>query len=282
LPWRIPFIYNDREPIDDLKELEGEMDMKHRIFFLLTTFFLFAIFVPASPFNAQTIEEILEKMIEAQGGRTALQDITDTTKISYVEMVRMGLGGSLTTYQKEPNLLRTEARVQGRLVTQAFDGETAWMINPITGGEEEMPPPMAEGFARSAFGNDALLHPDKYGIVYSLEGEESVEEHDCYVVSQNYSDGFTITLFIDKETFLVSKTTNTAADGTGKESMMETLFTDYKKVESIILAHTIITFQDGKEFMKMEISEVKFNTGLEDAFFKMKEKQQHCAWHSLR
>jgi outer membrane lipoprotein-sorting protein len=230
---------------------------------------LFFITTHSTAISAQTVEEILEKMIDAQGGRSVLQGIQDTTLIGTMEMPGMGYGGSLKTYQKEPNMLRMDAEVQGTLITQAYDGEKAWMTNPFTGGTEEMPEPMAKDFIRSSLGNDALLHPEKYGIVYKLEGQKAVEGYEYYVLNQQFTDGFKATLYIDPVTFFIYKTTNTAVDGAGNESLVETVFSDYKKVETLTMAHSIVTFQDGKEFMKMEIIQVKFNTGLEDSFFRM-------------
>jgi len=241
---------------------------------------LISIFAHSAAVSVQSVEEILENMIDAQGGRIAFQSIQDTTLIGYMEMPEMGLGGSLTTYQKEPNMLRMDAKVRETLITQAYDGEKAWMTNPFTGGKEEMPEPMAKDFIRSSLGNDALLHPEKYGIVYTLEGKKAVEGTEYYVLTQQFTDGFRATLYIDPVTFFIFKTTNTAVDAAGNESFVETVFSDYKKVETLTLAHSIVTFQDGKEFMKMEITQVKFNTGLEDSFFRMEGKPQlqgrHC------
>ena len=249
--------------------------MRKKILIYSILFFVFTSF-DSLPIQGQSTEEIVEKMIEAQGGRKALEEIKDTTLIGFVEMVRMGLGGSLITYQKEPNLLRTDTHVRGTTITQAYDGQTAWMVNPITGDEEEMPEPMAKDFSRSSLGNDALLNPEKYGIVYSLEGRKTISGKDYYIISQIYPDEYQAIMFIDPETYLIHKTITQAVDGAGNESSVETFFSDYQKVQHITLAHSIVTFQDGKEFMKMEITEVKFNTGLEDAFFQMKKNSFPC------
>ena len=43
---------------------------------------------------------------------------------------------------------------------------------------------------------------------------------------------------------------------------------EYKKVQGIMLAHSITVFQDGEKFMTSSVTEIKINTGLEDSFFK--------------
>ena len=162
-----------------------------------------------------------------------------------------------------------DATVRGTVVTQAYDGQTGWMTNPITGLTEIMPEPMTEDFARSALGNDALLNPEKYGISYTSGGKETIDGKIYHILIQNFPSGFKVHLFIDAETFLMFKTENSSLNEVGEEIQIITLFSDYKNVNGIMLAHTFITYQDGKEFMKMVITEVQMNTGLDEALFKM-------------
>ncbi len=219
---------------------------------------------------SQSAEDVLEKMIDAQGGRSALEKIEDTILTGYMEAIQMGFGGSLTTYLKEPNKLRQDATVQDTLIIQSFDGEIAWMTNPMTGLKEEMPPVMAKDFGRSALGNDTLLDPKKFGITYTLTGKELLEGKEYFVLSQGFPDGFKTSLLIDPETYLLYKEKTISENELGEEVEVETIFSDYKIIEGILIAHKLVIYQDGSEFMKMEITEVKFNTGLEDKWFKMK------------
>ncbi|NIO20989.1 MAG: hypothetical protein GTN76_09675, partial [Candidatus Aenigmarchaeota archaeon] len=84
--------------------------------------------------------------------------------IGSLNVVMAGMSGSLTMYQKEPNKLRMDMEVMGMMMTQAFDGEVAWWINPQTGATEEMPSDQQDDFMRQAYGNDILLNPAKYGV----------------------------------------------------------------------------------------------------------------------
>ena len=60
-------------------------------------------------------------------------------------------------------------------------------------------------------------------------------------------------------------------DMMGGEVEQEMVFSDYKKVDGIMFAHAFTIFQDGEEFGSMILSDVKFNSGLEDSFFKMEK-----------
>ncbi|MFQ5722590.1 MAG: outer membrane lipoprotein carrier protein LolA [Candidatus Aminicenantales bacterium] len=232
---------------------------------------LFLMSLLTFPGFCQKPSDILEKMIEAQGGRKLLERIKDTTVSGTIEMIQFGMNGSLTMYQKEPNKMRMDIEVMGMVITQAFDGETAWWINPQTGSSEEMPERQAEDMKRQALGNDSLLHPEKYGITYTFKGKEQIEGKDYLVLEQTFSDGFQATLYIDPQTYLTYKTKGTTTNQMGVEVEGETYFSDYKKVEGMMVPHTLTIYQDGEEFMKMSITEITFNSGLEDDLFKMSE-----------
>ena len=220
---------------------------------------------------AQSAKDILNKMIEAQGGRANLAKIKDSTASGTMEMASMGLSGSLTFYQKEPNKMRIDMELMGMVITEAYDGEIAWGFDPQTGSIQEMPAEQAQDIKRMALGNNSMLHPEKYGITYSYIGKETIESQDFYVLKQAFEDGFSATLYIDAKTYLVHKTKSKAPNEMGMEVDQEVFSTDYRKVEGIMVAHEIRILQDGAEFITMTFTEVAFNTGLEDSFFKKEE-----------
>jgi len=229
---------------------------------------LFLLSLASSPGVAQEASDILKKMIDAMGGRKALEVVRDTTLVGTWEMGQMGMSGSLTMYMKEPNKMRWDGEAQGFVVTMAFDGETAWMLNPQTGGKEDMPEDQAESFKRGAMGNDTLLNPAKFGISFAYKGKEKINNKDYFILEQTYSDGFKSTLYIDSETYLPYKAKFKSPGPTGTEFETETIMSDYRKVDGITLSHSTTILRDGQEFMKMNFTTVKFNTGLEDSFFK--------------
>lgn len=214
--------------------------------------------------------QILSKMIDAQGGKSRIQKIKDMTIMGSIELTQMGMEGSLTLYQKEPDKLRTDIELMGMVITQAYDGKTAWMFNPQTGENEELPEQMAADLKRQAFGNDSLLNPEKYGIYYTYEGTENIDGKEHHILQQHFSDGFEATLYVDGDTCLTTKSKTMSIDPqTGVEVLVETLQSDYKEVNRTMVAHFIISYRDGEEYMVSNISDVKYNTGLKDSLFKM-------------
>jgi len=230
---------------------------------------LVVLALASAPASSQTAKEILGKWIEAQGGAKALEAVKDTTITGNVQLVSMGINGTLTMYQKEPNMMRLDIEIMGMVITQAYDGEIAWMVDPQTGATTQMPENATQEFKRQALGNDALINPEKYGIKYDFKGKEKLEEKEYLVLEQTTSDGHKTTIYIDPATYLTYKTKGTAMGQAGVEVMAETITGDYKKVEGLLIAHSMTQFQDGQEFMRMTMTKVTFNSNLEGSFFKM-------------
>lgn len=217
---------------------------------------------------AQKVGDVLEKMIEAQGGRKALGNIKDTTMVGTMEIAMAGMSGSLTMYHKEPNKMRMDFEMMGMVITMAYDGETAWWVNPQTGATEEMPMDQAEGIVRQAWGNDILLNPEKHGVTYELTGKETLEGKEYYLIKQSFPDGWSMTSYIDAQTYLTYKSVSTQLQ-MGVEVETEAFISDWKKVDGIMTAHMVKSFAGGEEVMTMSFTEVKYNTGIEDSIFKM-------------
>ncbi len=243
--------------------------MKKAFSFLVLFFFVLGLMT--SPGLAQKSEKILEKMIKAQGGKKVLEKINDTTLTGTFEMPAMGISGTMTIYQKEPNKMRWDAELMGMMMTQAFDGETAWATDPQTGGTQEMPEKMAEDFKRGALGRDSLLNPKKFGIAYSDKGKEKIEDKDYLVLEQTFADGYKATIYVDPKTYLVYMSKGMSLNQAGVEVETETYVSDYREVDGVMVAHSMKVFQDGEEFMTMIIDEVTFNSALEDSLFSMSE-----------
>ncbi len=232
---------------------------------LLVMAALFAI-----PAQAQTTQDVLNKMIEAMGGAKALQQVKDTTLVGTMEMGQVGMSATFTMYQKEPDKIRMDIEIMGMVITQAFDGTKAWFTNPQTQSVEEMPEAQGQALKRQAMGNDAVLNPAKYGITYTLKPKETVDGIDCIVLEQKTADGHTATVYIDSSTYLTYKNKAKTADQSGQEVEVETYPSDYKKVDGLVVAHALKTLQGGNEVMRLVFTQVSFNKGLDDAFFKMK------------
>jgi outer membrane lipoprotein-sorting protein len=247
--------------------MKEEDTMKKTLTICLLGLFLASLSVAVG--YGQTTKEILDKMIDAQGGRKVLAAIKDTTITATMELAQQGMSGNLTIYQKEPDKMRMDIEIQGMIITQAFDGDKGWQINPMAGGiAAEMTESETRNFKKQALGNDSFLNPEKFGITYAFKGKEKIQDKEYLVLEQSYADGQKVTMYIDPVTYLTYKA-NAKVDQMGTEIDQETFFGDYRKEGNTVAAHSMTVFQSGAEAIRMTFNKITFNTGIQDSLFKM-------------
>ncbi|MDH5466934.1 MAG: outer membrane lipoprotein-sorting protein [Candidatus Aminicenantes bacterium] len=233
----------------------------------LTIAGLFLTALLSAPGSAQTAEQVLKKMVEAQGGQKLFESIKDITLTGSVEIPMQGLSGTLTMYKKEPDKRRLDFEVMGMVITQAYDGQIGWYTNPQTGSIEEMGEELLAETKRQALPIVAIIYPGKYGMTYAYQGKETIEGQDYFLLEETYPDGFKATLYIDAGTYLIYKQ-KVKVMQMGAEVEVEQFSSDYKKFNGMMIAQSIVSYAGGEEAQRISINEVKFNTGLDDALFK--------------
>jgi len=222
-----------------------------------------------SPSYSQDAKTILDRIIDAQGGRKLLESIKDSTSIADMELPEMGMSGTGTMYSKEPNKMRLDLDIMGMVIIQASDGETSWEYNSQIGVSEAHTGNLESVMINSSFGNSAFLEPEKYGISYEVKGKETVDGKEYLLLERIYPDKYSITIYIDPETYLIYKFRQDSYDEMQMEILEETVFSDYKIIDGIMTAFSLKILRDGGEFAVLTITDVKFNTGLDDSFFIM-------------
>ncbi len=228
---------------------------------------LFLVTLIATPGSGQTAKQILEKMVEVQGGKKAIEGIKDMTLSGTIELPSQGLSGPITVYKKEPDKRRLDVELMGMAITRVYDGKNGWGTNLQTGGIEDMSGDQLAEIKRDSMPVVSILYPQKYGITYTYKSKEEIEGKEYFVLNQAYPDGFETTLYLDSKTYLIFKTVVKATGPMG-EVEMEQFQSDYKKKNGLMMAHLIVTYSSGQEIQKITIEEVKFNTGLEESLFK--------------
>jgi outer membrane lipoprotein-sorting protein len=242
-----------------------------RKFFLLSVISLFLLgLVTSFGFSSsQSAEDVLKKMVEAQGGKEILEGIKDFTMSGSIEFIPMNANGTITTYWKAPNKRRTDFEIMGMKISNIYDGTTAWTINPQ--GTQELPEQFTGALKRQAIGDDIIVNPAKYGVKFAFKGKEKVKDNDCFVLEQTYSDGHKAALYVDAKTYLTNKFKTKTLTQTGQEVDSETYFSDYKKVNGRMLSHSVISFQAGQEYAKIKIEKISYNSGVDDSLFKVEK-----------
>lgn len=240
--------------------------MKTKLFFiflLITTFLTTNII---SQENNQEVdpEEIIERYISAIGGAENLNKVQDRTTI--MRGTAMDQTMTLIIKQKAPNKFRQEIKVAGMDQVLIYDGEKAVM--KIGDQQMDVPEEQLDQLKVEA-AMELLLNPEEYGVTFSYEGEEMVDNKKCDVLKMQTESGVNSKIYFDKETGL--KVLEKKSTVTPMGSMEQTIeFSDYKEVAGVKYPHKLKQ-SFGPQSVEVTVSSIKVNTNLSDDIFKISE-----------
>ncbi|MBN2611792.1 MAG: hypothetical protein JXB00_09585 [Bacteroidales bacterium] len=234
---------------------------------LLSTFVFMTLFT-AFAFS-QGVDEILAGYLESMGGIEKLKAVKSMKLVGKMPTPMGDL--AVTIYKKAPNLYKTEIDFQGNKMIQAYDGKTAWAINPMTGNSD---PQKLEGeiantiISQSEF-EDQFIDYAKKGHEVILEGKENIDGNECYKLKvtlnkNNDADDITNIYFLDTEYMMPVLMRSTAG---GQE--MDTYFSDYQDIkDGIMLAFKMDIKVQGQVVQTISIESAEVDVAIDEAIFK--------------
>lgn len=219
---------------------------------------------PADAQPALTAEQVIERSIEATGGREAREKMTSTVARGTVELTAQGLRSTMEFYAKTPNkrLVITKAEGVGEF-KQGYDGQVGWSDNPVQGLRELSGEELAR-LRREATFNPEIKWRDLYRKV-ELVGKDKVGERETYVVRLTPLEGKPLTRYYDAQTFLLLRQ-DLVQDTSQGPMAVTAIMSDYRDVNGIKAPFRIEQqLPVGKVIIKMV--EVQNNVEIADAVF---------------
>jgi outer membrane lipoprotein-sorting protein len=219
--------------------------------------------------SAQTLDDILQKHIQARGGLDSLKSLK---AIRYSgKITAEGIDVPITVEQKRPSSLRVTFIDQGLPGVQAYDGKTGWTIRPSTvkRAPEPMDPEALDVTIEQADFDGPLVDYKQKGNSIVLVGREAVQGKNAFKLKLTLSSGVVSFVYVDADSYLILREdVSRLVNGTQIDAMTE--YGDYHKVGNLMIAHSIKTgTKDGAELEKITIDKVELNPDLDDSIFKM-------------
>jgi len=241
--------------------------MSKRISILTLIFTLFL----ALQLSAQTLDDILKKYYEARGGYEKIKSVK-TMKATGKQLVQ-NMEVPFTIRQKRPNMMRVEATLQGQTIVQAYDGETAWTVNPLTGSTDPqtLPKEQTKQIIEMADIDGHLVDYKEKGNKVELLGKEEVEGTETYKLKVTLKDGDVRYDYLDAEYYLELKVV-AKIKRQDTEIELETYYSDYKPVDGLMLAHSFENRRAGNVFSQIILDKIELNVPMDDSIFKLPQK----------
>jgi outer membrane lipoprotein-sorting protein len=220
--------------------------------------------------DAQTLEAIIAKNLEAKGGVAMLKGTESVRMVATVSSPSQPGEMTITMLLKRPNLLRREMSMGGRTMVFGFDGATAWArqgegpAQPLTG-------PTADQLKQSAEFDSVFLNYKEAGHTVELVGQETSGGKPVHHLKVTRKDGPVQHYYLDVDTGLEQKMV-TETDQGGMKVTVETELTDYRPVEGRVLPFKVRQLTNGQLVGEITTQKVEFNVPIDNASFGMPGK----------
>ena len=223
---------------------------------------------------SQTVDEIINKNIEAHGGLERLKQIKSVRMTGKLTSPQ-GVENPIVYMKKRPNFLRVELTVQGMTGIQAYDGQTAWYIIPFGGGTKD--PQKLTGnesldIIEQADFDGPLVDYKQKGNTVELMGKEVSEGAAAYKLKITSQNGNVRYLYLDENTGLETKASRIIKQG-GGELSIDSFFGDYRTIDGMVYAFSIVIKSEAQPGPRYSIDKVEHNVDLEDSLFRMPVSQ---------
>ena len=161
--------------------------------------FVVAVICAAAAAHAQTVDEIVAKNLQAKGGAEKWKSVNSVKMTGKVSLQGINLEVPLTVYAKRPNYNRQEIVLKDKQLVQAFDGTTAWYINPIMGSDvaQETPAAQAEMMKNGADFDGALINYKSKGHTIEFVGKEKLAASEVYHLKLTMKNGHVTHYYLD-------------------------------------------------------------------------------------
>lgn len=237
---------------------------------LFTVMMVFAV-------RAQTADEILNKYFENTGGLAKWKAIK-SFKMDGKAPTPQG-DFPITIYAKAPNKLKVVVSVQGQeLVQGAYDGVTAWALNPFAGGTDpvKLDDEQAKEIKDQQVEDDFIDYAKK-GHTVTLEGKEEVDGVQCYKVKleknkNNDKEDITRIYYFDSENYVPVMYKSYILSGPQKGTEVQNFVSDYQETSGVMMPYFIEQKVNGQSMSKIVVEKISINDTIEDSVFAFPKK----------
>jgi hypothetical protein len=202
---------------------------------------------------AQNVDEIVAKHITAIGGAENWKKITSMVMEGTVNVMGNDVNVKVSQVNKEGQ--RQDISVAGMTGYVIMTPKGGWMFMPFQG--QQKPEPMTADDVKESLddldiqGN--LVDYQAKGHTVELLGTEEIEGTECYKVKVTRKTSGEQTLFIDKSSHLVVRS-STKRKAMGQEMDVNIDYGDYREINGIKVPYSI-----GQGFGTMVVTSMKIN-----------------------
>jgi hypothetical protein len=215
--------------------------------------------------SAQSVDEIVAKNLNAIGSVEKLHGVRSVITENAIKL--QGLEIENLTTVLVGKAMRSDSKIMGNNLVQAFDGTTPWAITPVIMGGNGEAQIMTQEMAKSVITQVdpfPLLDYTKKGTRVELLAVEKVNDKDAYHLKIYPKDVAESEIWIDVASGLMSKL---KTKQNGQE--VEVVFSKYTEIEGISFSMNMEISNPLAGIVTVDTKSVKLNTAIDEEIFKM-------------
>ena len=221
--------------------------------------------LPQSTRNEDNINYVLDRYLDAMGGRANLEKVL-STRLSGTLKYPDGAQYQITVLKKRPNLSRIVLDTKTVRFIQAYNGKYAW-FSQESGNKaiyERMSGKMAEDFIRDAPLENYLVDPYSTGVVVALGPDVQLPGTPCFQIVSTFPDGAKVIHYVDKKEYIERRIIHLDAAGVQLNEMIPGKF---ETIDGVLFAMQMVQMKDGKVVSTLELDQIETNLGVLDSTF---------------
>lgn len=226
-------------------------------------------FLVATNASAVTVDDLIAKYVAARGGIQKLRAIHSLRASGKMQFGGGGFSMSYSWMAKRPEMVRTEATIQGLTAVRAYDGAVGWQLQPFGGRRdpEKMAADEVKELKVSADLDGPLVDYKAKGNTVEYLGTEDVDGTDAHKIKVTLASGNVRYIYLDPDYFLeIRRLDQTRIRGAEVE--FETDLGDYELVNGVYLPFSIeVGAKGGPKGQKITIEKIDVNVDLDDTLF---------------
>jgi len=213
----------------------------------------------AASANAQSADKIVDRYINAIGGKNALEKIVSTT-VSGTVTLADGRSGTFVQETKRPNQLHISMTWGDGRWSTGFNGRSVWQDDQRDGLRTLVGLPAAHVRAEAAYANRDVLTTGGNRQL-TLVGKDQVHGRQVFVVDAMTHDVFKRRLFFDSASYLLLKAQYDTEAGSEIR-----LFDDYRRVGQVMEPHRI-EWNRGADNVVITVGRIAHNVTIDERVF---------------
>ncbi|HEY4874378.1 MAG TPA: hypothetical protein VIH86_02290 [Puia sp.] len=243
--------------------------MRNLKFYLLSIVTALAVFTA----SAQTADDIINKTVDALGGKDAISKINSMTVDATMQVMGNEAPNTITVLNGKG--YRSESEFNGQKIITAVTDKGGWMINPMAGANDAtaLPADQFKSYKEQLYiGGPLINNYAANGYKAELQGQEKVGSVNAYKIKLTSKDSVETIYYIDPTTYYPIKSVR-HGNAMGQDVEITTTMSNYKKTDGGFVAPYSVDLDFGGQFqISSTIKKIELNKPVDPKIFDMPSK----------